>query len=520
MKLQELDEAWYNPLSWGKGAGRAADSTMDAERGAAGAARGADVSTWDRWMNRLGIGKKDEPVRIPPTISDVDIPMFRKGDPVPGMPGHYYTGELSSSGKPKTTTVAPSPAPAPDPAPAPSSSLAPAPSTDAPATTPGKAEAPPKKFTDNLPGGTNRRIERAKNAEERAAVVDIENAKAAAKRAQLDRKRQQAEIDAIGKNQEPLFGFKSGVVTGVGGAVAGKQVYDKFVTPAVPEKDKTDGGTTSTTTTTTGDTTSTTGDNTSNRQDTVIKPLDPLFSEPAKKDESINVLLKLSGQRKITERDSTSGIIKPRKIEMLKESASINVNADNGQELTNILGDIMRLAGVKEVNPEMFAQNEPMPIVKALHIMGREMPMGDSHEEQLTGDTCSTCGQSECGCDPMEENLIPIPAPAKAKSADDAKKFGAMAPAEPGKRDPFSTKPVEPEDEMEETYDNTPDDPTKPPKFDPDNMAHVINKVKTSELSTTPYGSGSNPMPMKENADDIDPIKAQLMQAYLQMKNS
>ena len=31
----------------------------------------------------------------------------KKGDPVPGMPGQYYTGEITASGKPKTTSVAP-----------------------------------------------------------------------------------------------------------------------------------------------------------------------------------------------------------------------------------------------------------------------------------------------------------------------------------------------------------------------------------------------------------------------------
>jgi muramidase (phage lysozyme) len=31
----------------------------------------------------------------------------KKGDPVPGMPGQYYTGEMTAAGKPKTTSVAP-----------------------------------------------------------------------------------------------------------------------------------------------------------------------------------------------------------------------------------------------------------------------------------------------------------------------------------------------------------------------------------------------------------------------------
>lgn len=40
-------------------------------------------------------------------VSAVTSRTPKKGDPVPGMPGQYYTGEMTAAGKPKTTSVAP-----------------------------------------------------------------------------------------------------------------------------------------------------------------------------------------------------------------------------------------------------------------------------------------------------------------------------------------------------------------------------------------------------------------------------
>jgi hypothetical protein len=48
-------------------------------------------------------------------------------------------------------------------------------------------------------------------------------------------------------------------------------------------------------------------------------------------------------------------------------------------------------------------------------------------------------------------------------------------------------------------YDNSAKDPTEDvPRFDPNNMAHVMNKVDAADMADTPYGSGTNPLPKEE----------------------
>jgi hypothetical protein len=188
------------------------------------------------------------------------------------------------------------------------------------------------------------------------------------------------------------------------------------------------------------------------------------------KNEGLSYMLKLSGQRSITERDNIVGITKPKKIETLTESvqidecggmmpsmdnrqpASLNISAtaSSGDEVANMLKSIMQLAGVKPVTPDMMPTGEILP--------------------KLTSE-------------------------------------------------PALTKPMHGE-MQEETYDNTPEERVEP--YDPNNMAHVINKISSKDMATTPYQSASNPLseePKKEEKVDED-VYHGLFKAYQEFKNS
>ena len=158
--------------------------------------------------------------------------------------------------------------------------------------------------------------------------------------------------------------------------------------------------------------------------------------------ESISDILKLSGQRAITSRDNVAGITKTKEIVALHESkleecgmgmmsnmpntpATLNISATagSGEEVANMLASIMKLAGVREVTPDMLGgATLPMPIVKAIDIISRgelDSMNGHDHEEPLTG--------------------------------------------------------------MEEDYANTPADPTDVPDFDSNKMAYQPNNVETGD---------------------------------------
>jgi len=201
------------------------------------------------------------------------------------------------------------------------------------------------------------------------------------------------------------------------------------------------------------------------------KPKDDIPG-PDDVDESISDILKLSGQKSITQRDNVAGIVKPKEIVALHESKqldecgmmpsssnttaslSINATAGNGQEVANMLAAIMNLAGVKPVSGDMLGTGAtpPMPIVKAIDIISR----GDSDSMNHTHDHEG------------EEPLIG----------------------------------------MEEEYANTPEDPTEVPELDTNKLAYQPNAVDVGDRmdGTMPKGF---PQMTKES----------LLQAYNQFKN-
>jgi hypothetical protein len=124
--------------------------------------------------------------------------------------------------------------------------------------------------------------------------------------------------------------------------------------------------------------------------------------------EIISSILKLSGQRPITERDNTVGIIKPKQIKTLTENAqvaecggimpnsstssqpatlNISATASSGDEVANMLKSIMQLAGVKPVEPNMMPQGEILPTVKPTQILGKTLEQRLAEIESSTNST-------------------------------------------------------------------------------------------------------------------------------------
>ena len=216
--------------------------------------------------------------------------------------------------------------------------------------------------------------------------------------------------------------------------------------------------------------------------------------EPTK--ESITTILKLSGQRPITERDNVMGIVKPKEIKTLTESAdlsecgmapmggsqpaslNISASASTGEEVAGMLKAIMQLAGVQPVQQSMMPQQDNMPMVKALQILGGEkQPIEDGmnapsegHDEHdHESEYCDACDRpaEDCVCD----------------------------------------------EKTDEEYDNTPADPTDVPVFDPEKMVFRPNQAGQGDRmdGTMPKGIPS----MEESGG----LAESLLKAYESFKS-
>ena len=224
--------------------------------------------------------------------------------------------------------------------------------------------------------------------------------------------------------------------------------------------------------------------------------LTPAAPASAPQQESISTILKLSGQRPITERDNTVGITKPRAIRTLTESTnlaecgmgspsysqpasfSINASAGSGDEVANMLKSIMHLAGVKPVTGDM---------------LGAEM-LPQVHDMDIISASPEMMGMPEMDHDDMGH-------------ADVIEIDGVM-----GDHDQ--------EEEVGEEYDNTPH-----PQVDTEDplrkWANVVNK---NDMSTIPPGApGDNKLqstlnnePVREATD----VHSSLLKAYEAFKNS
>jgi hypothetical protein len=258
---------------------------------------------------------------------------------------------------------------------------------------------------------------------------------------------------------------------------------------------------------------------------------------------SMATLLKLTGQRPITERDNTMGIITPKAIQTLTEgsvnecgmggmstsstpaSISINATAGSGDEVANMLASIMKLAGVRPVEQDMMpTQNSNMPMMKALQIMGGpdemlppsepdsmnanlgadeiELAVGD--DSQSDGDGSVTVrnvdtGEEHVGHDVTEPGSITV------RNVDTGEEFKGKESTDEQFSDNFKAN-------------TTPNDPTDVPKFDSNKMADMRNYIDMAQI---PAGApGDNKLPkLAEEPKLRESSSTDLFKAYEAFKN-
>ena len=218
-----------------------------------------------------------------------------------------------------------------------------------------------------------------------------------------------------------------------------------------------------------------------------VLPDEPLGGDDKKEDfiREISEIMKLTGQRSITQRDNIAGIIKAKEIKTLTEStdlsecggtimntnqpSSLNISASagSGEEVASMLQSIMTLAGVRPVSSDMMPNERDPMVMKSDPVLTAQISSPDSCNHTPEGMECPLHGMSECS--------------------------------------------------MEETYDNSPEVTEQP--YDPDSMAHVINKVSAADMATTPYQSASNPLVKEQGLKEQSDVYKGLFKAYEAFKN-
>lgn len=258
---------------------------------------------------------------------------------------------------------------------------------------------------------------------------------------------------------------------------------------------------------------------------------------------SMATLLKLTGQRPITERDNTMGIIKPKAIQTLTENAvnecgtgmmgspsstpaslSINATAGSGEEVANMLASIMKLAGVRPVEQDMMpAQNSNMPMMKALQIMGGP----DDHMEPSAPDSMNAnLGADEIDLEVGSDSQSDGDGSVTVRNVDTGEEHVGRDVTEPGSitvrnvdtGEEYKGKEATSEEFSDNFKANTiPNDPTDVPKFDPNKMADMRNFIDMSQI---PAGApGDNKLPKPEPKLQESSLGLDLFKAYEAFKN-
>jgi hypothetical protein len=213
--------------------------------------------------------------------------------------------------------------------------------------------------------------------------------------------------------------------------------------------------------------------------------------------------------------------------------ASLNMSAGNAQEIVSMMRGIMDLAkgetgfGTSHI-PAMGAAMPDMGIPLALPKLGSEMgdvdgdgdhDMKDHDLEQpdsgpLTGDVPGVSGPTSFGPNANDSGDDEIADLIRKVKTGQSVKVSTDMPVKVTSDEPIKGSTTDKlnstnDDNEEEGYDNSASDPNDIPKFDPNKMAHVINKIDSADMSATPFGSGSNPLPTgKKKEESSDPFAA------------
>jgi hypothetical protein len=218
--------------------------------------------------------------------------------------------------------------------------------------------------------------------------------------------------------------------------------------------------------------------------------------------------------------------------------ASMNLSAGNAGEIVAMMRGIMDLAKGDTPSPSMA----PMPA------MGGDMPsllpplggMDDVSKSHGDIDNDGDHDMDDHEAEPANGMLPAGKGPVDVDNAGDDEIMDLIKKIRTGEPVKITTdNPVkvstdqevkksggDEEEQDDEAYSNTPADPTKPPKFDPNSMADLRDKVDSGEKKYTPPGSGSNPMKDQEEEESEDEeekkeeaFEAQLLADYKKFVN-
>lgn len=241
-------------------------------------------------------------------------------------------------------------------------------------------------------------------------------------------------------------------------------------------------------------------------------------------------MLKLAGLRAITERDNIAGIIQPKAIQTLTESTSlaecgmgmgmsqptsatfnISATASSGDEVANMLTQIMNLAGVKPVSQDMMPTHDADPILKSLDILNAT-PMEPSEPDSMNADDSDAVELDYEPEGPGEDEgkvTVRNVDTGEEHVGRDVTKPGGITVKNVDTGEVFSGKQA-----TDEEYENTPGDPNDVPEWDPNKMVFRPNQSGQGNRmdGTMPKG---NPT-MQESTDTVT---TDLFKAYEAFKS-
>ena len=211
--------------------------------------------------------------------------------------------------------------------------------------------------------------------------------------------------------------------------------------------------------------------------------------------------------------------------------ASLNMSAGNAGEIVAMMRGIMDLAKGDMPTASMPGMGAPMPS------MGGDLPsllppMGGMDDVSKSHGDIDNDGDHDMDDHEAEPANGMLPAgngPVDVDNAGDQEIMDLIKKIRTGEPVKITTdNPVKVSTDQEvkksggddeekpedEEYSNTPADPTKPPKFDPNSMADLRDKVDSGEKKYTPPGSGSNPMKDPEEEGDEEEKKEESQAAF------
>lgn len=189
---------------------------------------------------------------------------------------------------------------------------------------------------------------------------------------------------------------------------------------------------------------------------------------------------------------------------------SINASAASGDEVATMLGDILNLAGVKELGDKDISQPGAMP-GRDDHLTG-EPPMAGGHDDiKAAIDAIDKADGSGMDDEAMMD-------PAGADGMGGTPDVGAMADEVQDMAQQLSQVDKSDLDIEEENrlFDNSPKESTR--AYDPNDFANVVNKIRSFDY--TPARGGDNPLQSAtaESVQQADPVTSVASQLFAEFK--